>query len=263
MTIHVTADRPASRLAAARLGGARRLRPGAWLAPALALALASPAAAARAEEPPAGGAPAKDWSKVPLSETPAAPPPVTGQFRIHGGWYFETGLALGGAAAGGPGGTSSLADLAGGHPSTPWGIDLRGGYTLRPDLRLGLVVSLVMAQGSQGGLETSATVGRVGGELSWHPRGDGPFLRGELGLGFLELIGVDGSAFGPSNTDVSFTGPALTLGGGWLFGWHQAGIAHLFVGADLSWAHYGSSGSPGDQLDWSLAWSLRVGVDVW
>jgi hypothetical protein len=227
----------------------------------LALAMVPPAA--RAGDAAVPVAPARDWSKEPLPASSTPPPPVPGQLRIHGGWYVETGLALGGAVAGGPGGTSSLSDLAGGHASTPWGIDLRGGYTLRPDLRLGLVVGMIMAQGSQGGLETSATVGRFTGELSWHPRGDGPFLRGEFGLGFLELVGVDGSAFGPSNTDVSFSGPALTLGGGWLFGWHHLGIAHLFLGADLSWAHYRGSGSPGVQLDWSLAWALRVGVDVW
>jgi hypothetical protein len=150
----------------------------------------------------------------------------------------------------------------GGHASVPIGLDLRGGYTLRPDLRLGLVVSLFGAEATRDGLRTSATIGRLAGELSWHPRGDGPFLRGELGLGFLELVGEDASST-LTTSDVSFSGPALTLGGGWLFGWHQLGIAHLFLGADLSWAHYRGSGSPGVQLDWSLAWALRVGVDVW
>jgi hypothetical protein len=141
----------------------------------------------------------------------------------------------------------------------PWGIDLRGGYTLRPDLRLGLVVAMLMTEGSQAGLSTSATVGRVGGELSWHPRGDGPFLRGELGLGFLEVMGVEGTW----NTDVTFTGPALALGGGWLFGWHHLGIAHLLLGTDLSWAHYNGSQGAAVQPEWTLSWALRVGVDFW
>lgn len=255
MISRVTADRSKPPLARARPRW-----PGLLLALAMVLV---PPAAARAGDPPVPIAPARDWSKEPLPASSPPPPPVPGQLRIHGGWSFELGLGLGGAVAGGSGGTSSLADLAGGNGSTAWVIDLRGGYSLRPDLRLGLVVSMTMSQGSQRGLETSATVGRFGGELSWHPRGDGPFLRGELGLGFLELVGVDDSPQWPSNTDVSFSGPALTLGGGWLFGWHQFGVAHLFLGADLSWAHYRGSGSPGVQLDWSLSWALRVGVVFW
>jgi len=254
----VTVDRFAPRLAAARLVGVRPR----WAGLLLALAMVWPEAGAHAQEQPAPIAPAKDWSKVPLESRPGSPPPVPDGLRVHQGWYFGTGLALGDATAGGAGKAYSLEALNGGRSVIPWGLDVRGGYTLRPDLRLGVAVSTLMAQVNQTGFGSAASVARVGGELSWHPRGDGPFVRGELGIGLLQLTG-DLSASAGSGRDISRSGPAVTLGGGWLFSWHHLGIAHLAIAADLSWATYGGTTGPGDQLDWSLAWALKVGVDVW
>ncbi len=192
-----------------------------------------------------------------------SPSPRPGPARPwrHAGWYYGGGIGLGDATAGGAGTYHSLEALNGGRSVTPWSLDFRGGYTLRPDLRLGLAIGAVYSKAIQSGLESTAVVSHLGGELSWHPRGDGPFARVELGLGILQATGD--MALDTGGRDISRTGPALTLGGGYLLAWHHLGIAHLAFSANLSWAHYGGSGGAGGQLGWSLAWTGRVGVDVW
>jgi hypothetical protein len=249
-----------SSLPSARLDPARPARPvrGCWW-PALLLGVALGALplAGKAQELPDPTLPGSGLSSDPSPSLPARP---ARPWR-HAGWYCGGGIGLGDATAGGAGKYYSLESLNGGRSVTPWTLEFRGGYTLRPDLRLGLALGAVYSKANQSGLESTAVVGHLGGELSWHPRGDGPFVRGELGLGILQVNGD--MALDTSGRDISRTGPALTLGGGYLIGWHQLGIAHLAFSADLSWAHYGGSGGAGGQLGWSLAWTGRVGVDVW
>lgn len=216
------------------------------------LPLASPAQGPLDPSDPGG-----PMTATPLPPTSPRPLPP----YLHRGWYYGLGIGLGSATAGGAGKYYSLDSLSGGGAGPPYSIDLRFGHTLRPDLRLGLAYAGVQSRSGQGGLESTAVVGHVGGELSWHPRGDGPFVRGELGIGILLLTGD--MALDTAGRDFTCTGPALSLGGGYLFAWHHLGIAHLAASSDLSWVRYTDAGGLGGRLGWSLAWTARIGVDVW
>jgi hypothetical protein len=207
------------------------------------------------------GAVAQDWPAGPESQGQQLTQPLPWQpYAGHRGLYTSFELGLASATAGGGGKSYSLSTLSGGGRSPAWTFDFRLGHTLRPDLRLGLAFGGLVSDGSSGGLTSTAAIGHVGGELSWHPRLDGPFLRGELGLGWLQLTG---SSSGPevAGRDRTLTGPEVTVGGGYLIG--LAGSSHLVGSLALSWTRYTSAAGLAGQLGWSLAWSAKVGFDYW
>jgi hypothetical protein len=204
---------------------------------------------------------AQDWPAGPESQGKQLTQPLPLQPDSgHRGLYWSLEIGLASATAGGAGATYSLTTLSGGGSSPTWNFDLRFGQTLRPDLRLGLAFGGLVAKGSSGGLESTASIGHVGGELSWHPRLDGPFLRGEVGLGWLQLYG-SGSGPDAAGRDRTCLGPEVTVGGGYLLAFPGSG--HLVGSVGLSWARYTDSGGLGGRLAWSLAWTGRVGIDFW
>jgi hypothetical protein len=265
VTRHLTAAPPSLRLDAARAPPQRRRPAGSAgsalsarsLALALALALGLVPAWSAAQEAAVSPPPAGETT---AGAEPASPPAAPAPPHLHRDWYGGLEFGLADATAGGAGKYYSLSQLNGGARVRPLAFGLRVGRSVGHDLRLGLALVQVVAQAEQGSISSSASVGRFGAELSWLPRGDGPFLRGELGLGWLGLSGDERHVV--PGRGVGRLGPALTTGGGYRLAIPRIINSHLVASADLSYARYTESGRLGGKLTWSLAWIGRIGFEL-
>ncbi len=268
MTRHLTAAPPSLRLDADQAALRRRRAAGSAFSAvsalsarplALALVLALVPAWSDAQE---AALPAPPACEATAGDEPDSPPPPPAPPHLHRDWYGGLELGLADATAGGAGAGKyySLSQLNGGAPVRPLALGLRVGRAVGHHLRLGLALVQVVALAEQGTISSSASVGRFGAELSWLPRGDGPFLRGELGIGWLQLSGDERHVV--PGRGVGRHGPALTAGGGYRLALPRIINSHLVASADLSYARYTDSSRLGGKLAWSLAWIGRVGFEL-
>jgi hypothetical protein len=183
--------------------------------------------------------------------------------HLHTGWTIGLELGLGDATAFGDGKAYSLSRLTGGNAVIPYSVLFHVGHTVAHDLRLGLVVGGTIANDNDNGMGSTASIGHFDLEATWLPRGDGLFVRGASGLGWLSVYN-DSSIQG---RDVTCTGLDLSAGVGWFSApWREAypqSTFHLMVGLDLAWQRYFDTGAFSGQVKASLNWSLRVGIHMW